>query len=43
VTSWWAGAQTEKEKRREGGKWFFEKNKRVVLKVHDETGRCRCG
>ena len=41
VTSWWAGAQTAKEERREGGKWFFEKNKRVVLKMHDETGRCR--
>ena len=31
VTSWWAGAQTAKEERREEGKWFFEKNKRVVL------------
>ena len=24
-----------------GRKWCFEKNKRDVLKMHDETGRCR--
>ena len=41
VTSWWAGAQTATEEKREGGKWFFEKNRRVVLKMHDENGRCR--
>ena len=41
VTSWWAGAQTAKEEKREGEKWFFEKNRRVVLKMHDENGRCR--
>ena len=39
VTSWWAGAQTAKEEKREGEKWFFEKNRRVVLKMHDEHGR----
>ena len=41
VTSWWAGAWTATEEKREGGNWFFEKNRRVVLKLHDETGRCR--
>ena len=41
VTSWWAGARTATEERREGGQWFFEKNKRVVLKMHDENGRCK--
>ena len=25
VTPWWAGAQTAKEEKREGGNWFFEK------------------
>ena len=41
VTSWWAGARTAKEEKREGENWFFEKNRRVVLKMHDEHGRCR--
>ena len=42
VMLWWAGAQMMKEEMREGGKWFFEKNKRVMLKMHNEQGRCRC-
>ena len=40
VTSWWAGARTATEERREGGKGVLKKNKRAVLKLHDKAGRC---
>ena len=39
VTSWWAGAR-RRRRRREKEKLVFEKNRRVVLKMHDEHGRC---
>ena len=29
------------EEKQEGKKWFFEKNRRAVLKMHDDHGRCR--
>ena len=39
VVGWSPDGEGGEERR---GKWFFEKNRRGALKMHDEHGRCRC-